>query len=380
MALRSKLPDVGVTIFTVMSKLAQDTGAINLSQGFPDFQPHPELVGLVNRYMRDGFNQYAPMQGAVGLRRNIAEKVGALYGAEVDPDIEITVTAGATEALFASVAAVVHPGDEVILLEPAFDAYEPAVRLSGGVPVLVPLTFPDYRVDWERVKGAVTNRTRMLIINSPHNPTGTLLKVEDIRALQGIVSDQGLFILSDEVYEHILFDGRAHESMMRYPDLAERSFVISSFGKTYHATGWKVGYCIAPVPLSGEFRKIHQYLTFCVNTPIQHALAEFMRQKEHYLNLRAFYQQKRDFFLGLLARSRFRPLACEGTYFLMADYSAISDEPDTVFVMRLTREYGVAMIPPSVFYHDRLDNKVVRLCFAKQEETLERAAERLCRI
>lgn len=380
MNLRSKLPDVGVTIFTVMTKLANESGAINLSQGFPDFAPHPDLISLVDRYMREGFNQYAPMQGAVVLRQRIAEKVKALYGAEVDPDTEITVTAGGTEALFAAIAAVVHPGDEVILLEPAFDVYEPAIRLSSGVPTPVPLTFPDYSVDWDRVRRAITSRTRMLIINSPHNPSGSLLKAEDIRELQAIVSKHGLFILSDEVYEHIIFDGQVHESMLRYPDLAQRSFVISSFGKTYHATGWKVGYCVAPTAMSAEFQKVHQFLTFSVNTPVQHALAEFMLQKEQYLDLGAFYQQKRDLFLSLIAGSRFKPLTCGGTYFQMADYSAVSDEPDTEFAKRLTTEYGVAAIPPSIFYHDREDNKVVRFCFAKQDQTLEQAAERLCKI
>jgi methionine transaminase len=376
----SKLPDVGVTIFTRMSKLAAEHRAINLSQGFPDFATHPDLIESVGRHMRMGYNQYAPMQGVAPLRERLAEKIEALYGAAVDPETEITVTAGGTEALFAAITAVTHPGDEVILLEPAFDSYEPAVRLSSGVPVHVPLTFPGYAIDWDRVIDAITPRTRLLVLNSPHNPTGTVLQAEDILALQEIVARHGLLLLSDEVYEHILFDGRKHESLLRYPDLARRSFVVSSFGKTYHTTGWKVGYCTAPPPLSTELRKVHQYLTFSVNTPVQYAFAEFMERRELYLTLADFYQEKRDLFQRLTAPSRFRPLKCAGTYFQMLDYSDLSDEPDTLFAKRLTVEYGVAAIPPSVFYHDRQDHKVLRFCFAKEDKTLEQAAERLCRM
>jgi methionine transaminase len=376
----SKLPDVGVTIFTRMSKLALEHRAINLSQGFPDFATHPDLIELVGRHMRMGYNQYAPMQGVAPLRERLAEKIETLYGAAVDPETEITVTAGGTEALFAAITAVTHPGDEVILLEPAFDSYEPAVRLSSGVPVHVPLTFPGYAIDWDRVIDAITPRTRLLVLNSPHNPTGTVLQVEDIRALQEIVARHTLLLLSDEVYEHILFDGRRHESLLRYPDLARRSLVVSSFGKTYHTTGWKVGYCTAPPPLSTELRKVHQYLTFSVNTPVQYAFAEFMERRDLYLTLADFYQEKRDLFQRLTAPSRFRALNCAGTYFQMLDYSDLSDEPDTLFAKRLTVEYGVAAIPPSVFYHDRQDHKVLRFCFAKEDKTLEQAAERLCRI
>jgi methionine aminotransferase len=378
--LTSKLPDVGTTIFTVMSKLAADYGAINLSQGFPDFSAPAELIEHVSRYMREGFNQYAPMQGVPLLCQRIAEKIKNLYQADVDPQYQVTVTAGATEALFAAITAVVRPDDEVIVLEPAYDSYVPAIQLSGGRPVFVPLRFPDYRIDWERVREAVNVRTRMLIINSPHNPTGAVLDAGDMAALQALVAEHDLFILSDEVYEHIVFDGQAHQSMLRFPALARKSFVVSSFGKTYHTTGWKIGYCVAPPSLTEEFRKIHQFLTFTANTPIQMGYADFMLHTDHYLQLARFYQGKRDLFLDLLKSSRFKPLPCAGTYFQMMDYSDISDEADVDFARRLTTQFGVAAIPPSVFYHDRQDHRVLRFCFAKQDQTLKAAAERLCRI
>lgn len=380
MTLKSKLPHVGITIFTTMSKLAADHNAVNLSQGFPDFDPHPDLIKEVGEAMGRGLNQYAPMQGVPELRRRIAQKVDTLYSATVDPDTEITVTSGATEALFAAIAAVVHPGDEVIVIEPAFDSYIPAIVLNQGVPVFVPMTFPGYAVDWERVKSVITGRTRMIILNSPHNPTGTALERNDITALQEIISMGDILILSDEVYEHIIFDNRKHESMLRYPDLAQKSFVISSFGKTYHTTGWKIGYCIAPPQLNTEFQKVHQFLTFASNTPIQHAYAKIMQRPGLYLDLSGFYQQKRDRFLELIKGSRFTALPCAGTYFQMMDYSAITDEPDVDFARHMTVAYGVAAIPPSVFYHDRRDHKVLRFCFAKQDQTLEKAAEILCRI
>jgi methionine aminotransferase len=380
MTLQSKLPDVGITIFTVMSTLAAQHEAINLSQGFPDFEAHPELIDLVSGFMRQGLNQYAPMQGVPALRQQIADKTRALYGARIDPDTDLTVTSGATEALFAAISAVVHPGDEVIVIEPAFDSYVPAIALNGGIPVFQALTFPQYAYDWDRIRDAITRRTRLLIINSPHNPTGTAMDADDIAALRSITADRDLFILSDEVYEHILFDGRRHESMLRYPDLAAKSFVISSFGKTYHTTGWKIGYCIAPVAMTAEFQKVHQFLTFTSNTPIQHAYAQFMQRKELYLQLGDFYQKKRDRFLDMMQGSRFNPLPCSGTYFQMMDYREISDEPDEAFARRLTTQHGVAAIPPSVFYHDRRDHRVLRFCFAKQDRTLEQAAERLCRI
>lgn len=379
-AITSKLPHVGVTIFTTMSKLAADYNAVNLSQGFPDFDPHPDLIDLVGDAMADGLNQYAPMQGVPALRERIAEKVKDLYGASVDPDTDITITSGATEALFAAIAAVVHPGDEVVVIEPAYDAYAPVIDLNNATPVYVPMGFPDYAIDWERVRQAITKRTRMIILNSPHNPTGTALGSADITALQEIVSIHDIFILSDEVYEHIIFDQRAHESMLRYPDLAAKSFVVSSFGKTYHTTGWKIGYCAAPAPLSKEFQKVHQFLTFASNTPIQQAYAQILQRPDLYLELSGFYQRKRDMFLKLMENSRFTALPCAGTYFQMMDYSAITNAPDLEFAHRMTKEHGVAAIPPSVFYHDRQDHKVLRFCFAKKDETLEQAAEILCRI
>jgi len=380
MKIQSKLPDVGVTIFTIMSKLANDHHAINLSQGFPDFDVHPDLLALVGNYMRSGHNQYAPMQGVAALRDQIAEKVLALYNASYDPESEITVTSGGTEALFAAISAVVQQGDEVIVLEPAFDSYVPVIKLNGGIPVYVAYKFPDYRIDWDDVRNALSPKTRLIILNSPHNPTGAVFTETDISALKNILLDTDVLLLSDEVYEHIIFDGLRHESISRYPELLERSFVVSSFGKTYHTTGWKIGYCLAPAPLSKEFQRVHQFLTFASNTPIQYAYAEFMKNKNIYLNLSAFYQQKRDKFLSLIENSRFKAMPCHGTYFQMVDYSSISDESDVEFSKRLTTEHGVASIPPSVFYHRQVDHKVLRFCFAKKDETLENAAERLCKI
>ena len=380
MNIRSKLPEVGVTIFTVMSKLSNDHNAINLSQGFPDFDVNPDLLSLVDKYMRSGYNQYAPMQGVSILRERIAEKVLELYNSSYNPVTEITVTSGATEALFAAISAVVQKDDEVIIFEPAFDSYVPAVLLNGGIPVYVKYRFPDYLIDWNEVKRVISSKTRLIILNSPHNPTGAILSSEDITALKSIVQSTDVLILSDEVYEHIIFDGLRHESMSRHQELAARSFVISSFGKTYHTTGWKIGYCLAPAALSKEFQKVHQFLTFASNTPIQYAYAEFMQNKDIYLNLPAFYQQKRDKFLTLIKGSRFKAITCHGTYFQMLDYSVISDESDIEFSKRLTIEHGVASIPPSVFYHRQDDHNVLRFCFAKKDETLEMAAEKLCEI
>lgn len=378
--MQSKLPDVGVTIFTVMTRLANEKGAINLSQGFPDFDVDPALIGLVDHYMKQGNNQYAPMQGVMALRERIAEKVRDLYGAVYAPDEEITVTSGGTEALFAAITATVHPGDEVILFEPAYDSYAPTVALCGGTPVYCTMHYPGYSIDWDMVKDSITPRTRCIILNSPHNPSGSVLSRSDIEALERIVSNTGIFIISDEVYEHILYDGLRHESMTRSPELAARSFVISSFGKTYHTTGWKIGYCVAPAPLSREFQKIHQYLTFASNTPVQWAYAKFMEKKETYLSVPKFYEAKRDLFCSLIRESRFKVIPSRGTYFQMLDYSNITDEADIAFARRMTIEYGVAAIPPSVFYHDNRDNRVLRFCFAKKDETLVKAAERLCRI
>jgi methionine aminotransferase len=380
MKIQSKLPDIGVTIFTIMSKLANDHHAINLSQGFPDFDVHPDLLALVDNYMRSGHNQYAPMQGVAALREGIAEKVLALYNASYDPESEITVTSGGTEALFAAISAVVRQGDEVIVLEPAFDSYVPVIKLNGGIPVYVEYKFPDYRIDWDDVRNALSSKTRLIILNSPHNPTGAVFTETDISALKDILRDTDVLLLSDEVYEHIIFDGLRHESISRYPELMERSFVVSSFGKTYHTTGWKIGYCLAPDSLSKELQKVHQFLTFASNTPIQYAYAEFMKNEDIYLNLSAFYQKKRDKFLSLIENSRFKAMSCHGTYFQMVDYSSISDESDVEFSKRLITEHGVASIPPSVFYHRQMDYKVLRFCFAKKDKTLEKAAERLCKI
>jgi len=380
MKIQSKLPDVGITIFTVMSKMAGDYNAINLSQGFPDFDVDPDLLALVDKYMQAGYNQYAPMQGVGALRERIAEKTRELYNAVYDPVTEITVTSGATEALFAAIAAVVQKGDEVVVIEPAFDSYVPAITLNGGVPVFVKYRYPDYHIDWDDVQRAISSKTRLMILNSPHNPTGAVFSGEDIAALKRIVRSTDVLIISDEVYEHIIFDGLVHESLSRHPELARRSFVISSFGKTYHTTGWKIGYCLAPAALSAEFQKVHQFLTFASNTPIQYAYADFMQNKQVYLALSSFYQKKRDKFIGLIETSRFKAIPCRGTYFQMLDYSAISDEPDIEFSKRLTVQHGVASIPPSVFYHDNEDHQVLRFCFAKKDETLERAARRLCTI
>jgi methionine aminotransferase len=302
MKITSKLPDVGVTIFSVMTKLANDYGAYNLSQGFPDFDVHPDLIALVEKYMHSGHNQYAPMQGVAILRQRIAEKISALYGANYNPETEITTTSGATEALFAAITAVVHPGDEVVVFEPAYDAYVPVIQLCGGIPLYFKMKFPDYRIDWNELKDTITEKTKLIIVNTPHNPTGTVLSAEDIAALIQIVENTNLFIVGDEVYEHIVFDGLNHQSLARYPELVQRSFVISSFGKTYHSTGWKIGYCLAPEQLTREFQRIHQFLTFASNTPIQCAYAEFMQHQEVYSNLSSFYQKKRDRFQSLIFR------------------------------------------------------------------------------
>ena len=375
--LQSRLPDVGTNIFTVMSKLAADVGAINLSQGFPDFDCDPSLVDAVVKYMRAGLNQYPPMQGVPALRQAIADKYAHFCGARYDPDTEVTVTSGATEALFDAVAAVVHPGDEVIVLEPCYDSYIPAIQLNGGVPVVLTLGLPDYRIDWDAVQDAITARTRLLMINTPHNPTGSIVTAADIEALTAIVRRTGIFIVSDEVYEHIIFDGARHESMARHPELAARAFVVGSFGKTYHVTGWKIGYAVAPADLTAEFRKVHQYVTFTTITPVQHAIAEFLADRRGLDDLPGFFGRKRDLFRRLMEGSRFRPLPCRGSYFQLMDYSEISDEHDADFAIRLTREHGVASIPTSSMLYRSKPPRVVRFCFAKKDETLERAAERL---
>lgn len=377
--LTSKLPDIGTTIFTVMSELARAEGALNLSQGFPDFDGPTALLERVEHYLRSDHNQYAPMMGVPTLRQAIAGKVADLYGARLDPDAEITVTSGATEALFCAIAAVVNPGDEVIVFDPAYDSYEPVVRLQGGRTHHVPMHPPAYRIDWNQVADLVNERTRMIITNTPHNPTGTVWEPADIDALRSIVAHRNLYLLADEVYEHILFDGREHESLTRYPDLFERSFVVSSFGKTYHTTGWKIGYCTAPAALTEEFRRIHQYVTFTSNTPIQLGLADFLTEHpEHHLELGAFYQAKRDLFCSLLSDSPFEVVPSAGTYFQLLDYGDWSNEADAELAVRLTREAKLASIPTSPFYETDPGHKVLRFCFAKDDATLARAAEILC--
>jgi len=376
----SKLPDVGVTIFTVMSRLAAEYGAINLSQGFPDFDCEPELIDDVTAAMEQGNNQYAPMAGLFTLRHAVAHKIERLYGAAYDPETEITITSGATEALFCAITALVGPGDEAVLFEPCYDSYVPVVRLSGGVPVFVTLRYPDYRIDWDEVRRAVTPRTRLIVINTPHNPTGAVFGPDDLAALAALVDGTDIVVLSDEVYEHIVFDGARHESVCRFPALAARSAVVSSFGKTYHTTGWKVGYAAAPAAITAEIRRLHQFVTFATHTPTQHAYAMFMQRHTNYNEVSHFYQQKRDLFLQLLARSRFRPVPCRGTYFQLLDYSRITREPDHEFAMRLLKEHGVAAIPTSAFLYASAAPPVLRFCFAKRDETLERAAERLAMV
>ena len=377
----SKLPDVGTTIFTVMSKLAEDCGAINLSQGFPDFQPPDELLERVSHHLKAGRNQYPPMIGVASLREEIAGKLVSLYGINPDPDTEITVTSGGTEALFCAIHAIVRAGDEVIVFDPAYDSYDPAIRLAGGIPVHIPLLAPRFEPDWERIRKSLSERTRLVIINTPHNPTGTVLTEQDLGRLADLIAPCETYVLSDEVYEHIVFDGRRHASVLADEALAARSFAVFSFGKTYHATGWKVGYCVAPPALTTEFRRVHQFNTFTTTTPLQHALADYLaRCPEHYLGLPDFYQEKRDLFLRLMEHSRFRLTPSAGTYFQLADYGAVSNEPDVKFAKRLTKDHGVAVIPVSVFYDEPPGMRFIRFCFAKESATLVEAAERLSRL
>jgi methionine aminotransferase len=376
-ALASKLPSTGVSIFTVMSRLATEHGAVNLGQGFPDFDCAPELVEAVARRMREGHNQYCPMPGVLTLREALAMKIERLYGRRYDPVNEITVTAGATEAIFSSLTALVHPGDDVVLFEPAYDSYAPVVQLAGGRPVFVTLRAPDYRIDWDAVRAVITPRLRAIVLNSPHNPTGMMVDASDMQELQRVLASTRAFVVADEVYEHIVFDGYRHESVARYPAIADRAVVVSSFAKTYHATGWKVGYCAAPAALTTEIQRVHQFVTFAVNGAIQLAFADFVNRDPMRADLASFYQRKRDLFLQLMEGSRFRPLASRGTFFQLMDYSAISSERDSDFALRLIREHGVASIPLSPFLYTEDSGSVLRFCFAKRDETLERAAEKL---
>jgi len=376
----SKLPQTGTTIFTVMSALAAEVGAINLSQGFPDFNTSPELIKLVNTAMKKGHNQYAPMPGVMALREQIALKTEKLYGAKYNPDTEITITAGGTQAIFTAITAVVNPNDEVIIFEPAFDCYAPAIKLMGGVVKSLELEPPDYRIPWEMVKRLINQKTRMIILNTPHNPTATILTKEDIDELTTLVKSRDILILSDEVYEHLIYDGEMHHGMARYADLRQRSFVVASFGKPFHATGWKVGYCMAPAFLMQEFRKVHQFLVFSVNAPVQYAIAEYLKDENTYLSLPDFFQQKRDHFRKGLEQSRFKLLPCSGSYFQSVTYNDITDEKDSDFALRLTKEIGVASIPTSAFYTQGTDHHVLRFCFAKRQETLDKAVDRLIKV
>ncbi|MGI9542847.1 MAG: methionine aminotransferase [Cyclobacteriaceae bacterium] len=378
--INSKLPDEGTTIFTIMSKMALDHGAINLSQGFPDFDISAELIDLVHKFMQKGANQYAPMQGVPAFREAISSKIKTCYDADLDPISEITVTAGATEALYSAITALVEPGDEVIIFDPAYDLYHPAVLLNQGIPIHITLTAPDFAIDWSQVEDRITNRTKLIVVNTPNNPAGVTLSPNDLDQLTKLVEKHGMYLLSDEAYEHIIFDKTLHQSILRYPALREQGIAISSFGKTFHATGWKIGYLAANKRLTEEIRKVHQFVTFSINTPIQHALAAYLEQPDHYLQLPDFYQSKRDYFLELMAGSRFKPLKCQGTYFQVMDYTGMSDLSDMEMAEWMTKTQGVAAIPFSVFYQHAPEQKLLRFCFAKKESTLEQAAEILCKI
>ena len=376
----SKLPDVGTTIFTVMSSLAAELGAVNLGQGFPDFPMSERLTELVGKAMHDGYNQYAHMNGYQPLLKVLAEKIETLYGTAINPDTQITITPGGTYAIYTALTTVLRPGDEVIVFEPAYDSYIPNIEINGAIPVRIDLQFPDYRIDWGLVRRKITPKTRMILLNTPHNPTGAILRPEDMVQLRDIVANTKILIHSDEVYEHLIFDGIPHSSILRYPDLLERSFVSFSFGKVYHCTGWKLGYSVSSPTLTKEFRKVHQFNCFSCHAPSQVALAAYLQDKETYLSLGAFLQKKRDYFARLMATTKFTPLPSYGSYFQLYRYDRISDEPDKDFAIRITKEYGVASIPVSAFYQSGKDDRVVRFCFAKKEETLEKAAERLMKI
>ncbi|BEL79305.1 methionine aminotransferase [Serratia marcescens] len=377
---RSKLPDVGTTIFTVIGQLSAEHQALNLSQGAPNFAGDPQLIEATAQAMRAGHNQYAPMSGVVALRAALAEKAERLYGARYDADEEITVIASASEGLYSAISALVHPGDEVIYFEPAFDSYAPIVRLQGATPVAIKLSLRDFRVDWDEVAAAINGKTRMIIVNTPHNPTGAVFDAQDIDRLTALTRDTDIVILSDEVYEHVVFDGDIHHSMARYPQLAERSVIVSSFGKTYHVTGWRVGYCLAPAALMDEIRKVHQFMVFSADTPMQHAFAAALANPQSYLGLAAFYQQKRDLLASALQDSRFELLPSRGSFFMLARFSGFSHESDNDFAVRLIREAKVATIPLSAFYSDGTDTGLIRLSFSKDNETLLEGARRLSQV
>ena len=378
--IKSKLPTIGTTIFTVMSGLAAEYNAVNLGQGFPDYPMNEELMSLVNQAMHNGFNQYVPMQGYPPLQETIAEKIYHLYHNSINPSTQITITPGGTYAIYTALTTVLQPGDEVIIFEPAYDSYIPNVEVNGAVPVLINLQFPEYKIDWEEVRQKITPKTRMIMLNSPHNPTGAVLSYEDILQLRSVVDNTDILILSDEVYEHLIFDEVPHQSILRYPDLLKRSFVCFSFGKVYHCTGWKLGYCVSSAELMKEFRKVHQFNCFSCHSPSQVALSTYLKNKDSYLSLSSFMQAKRDYFIRLMRDTRFELLDSKGSYFICAKYDRISDEKDSDLAIRLTKEYGVATIPVSAFYKAATDNKVIRFCFAKKNETLEAAVEKLVKL
>jgi methionine aminotransferase len=378
--MKSKLPDIGTTIFTTMSALAYENKAINLSQGFPDFECDQKLKDLVNKFVQDGANQYAPMPGALPLRERIAEIVQVCYKANYDVTNEITVTAGATQAIYTAIATIIEPGDEVIIFEPAYDCYKPAIQVHGGVVISVQLKSPDFRIDWQEVESKITKRTKCIILNSPHNPTATIVSKNDLLQLEKLILQNNLFLISDEVYEHMVFDGQLHHSVAQLPSLKDRSYIVSSFGKTTHTTGWKIGYVLASSELTKEFRKIHQFLVFCVNNPMQLAIADYLSDRKNYLQLNNFYESKRNFFVNNIQSSRFKILPSKGTYFQLLDYSGITDERDTDYAIRLVKEKKLAAIPLSVFYSTEVKQNILRFCFAKKEDTLLKAAETLCSI
>ncbi len=376
----SKLPGIGPSIFSVMTQMANEHKAINLSQGFPDFDCAPELLELVKKSYESGYNQYAPMPGLLELREQIAAKVNRLHGADYHPDHEVTVTAGGTQAIFTAISAFVQANDEVIIFEPAYDCYAPAVKAMGGMVKYMPLNPPDFAIDWTQVQKLTNGNTRMIIINSPHNPTGMVWNEEDLQQLQKITRNTNILILSDEVYEHLIFDEKKHLSLAKYPELKERSLIVASFGKLFHTTGWKMGYCLAPEALMKEFRKIHQFMVFSVNTPMQHAIAEYLKEKENFEDLGILFQEKRDYFRKLISGSRFQLMDCHGSYFQLLSYQDISEEPDTDFAASLVKEHGVASIPVSAFYSKNTDHHLLRFCFAKKEATLEKAAVALMKV
>ncbi len=380
MKINSKLPKVGTNIFTIMSQLAQENNAVNLSQGAPDFDCSADLIDLVHQYMKKGRNQYAPMMGVYELREQISLKSENLYHSTYDIDSEITVTAGGSEAIFSALGAVINAGDEVILFDPSYDLYRPTIELFGGIPKTVQLMAPDFKIDWEKVRQLITDKTRLILINNPNNPAGSILEKEDFEALSQIVKNTNILILSDEVYEHIVFDGNKHLSVSQFTELKKRSFITASFGKLYHITGWKVGYCMAPKELMSEFRKVHQFNTFSVNTPVQYALAEFMKRTEEYLILPEFFQKKRDFLMQGLKQTKFKAIKPQGTYFLTVDYSDVSDLNDLDFAKELTIQHKVTGVPISAFYEDAFDQKLLRFCFAKEETTMEKAIENLLKV